>query len=90
MTPEQTALLDRYASTSYERSAIHDFLEWIADDEVHLGRYVTSATRLDVVAAPHGDLVDRYFGFDAMALEAARRALLDDVTRDQVTGKALR
>lgn len=67
ITSEQQAVLDKWAEQATERSAIEEFLDWLPANGGQV-RY----------AYARSEILDKFFGIDPWALEAARRALLAD------------
>ena len=69
---------DKLAKIRDKSQAIGEFLEWLQEKGIHLGRYVDDySTHMDTLDSQTNDLLAEYFEIDLNVLEDEKRAMLD-------------
>lgn len=72
----ETPQADRLAEVSEEMDTIRQFVDWLAEQGIHLGQVSPSSGRLYSTSATVEVLLYQYYGVDSVKLEQERRMLL--------------
>ena len=79
-----TPTLDKILELREQSQIVGEFLDWLGEQGIHLGRYPTrsdgsSSDFMLPIFEGHDALLHRFFGIDSDAEETERRAVLEYV-----------
>jgi len=79
-----TPTLDKILELREQSQIVGEFLDWLGEQGIHLGRYPTrsdgsSSDFMLPIFEGHDALLHRFFGIDPEAEESERRAVLEHV-----------
>lgn len=79
-TPE----CDKLAAAANQRDILIEFLGWLETQKIQLGRYGVSVIEycMTPIADSHDALILAFLGIDYQKLETERRALLDNLQKE--------
>lgn len=75
----ETPQCDRLSEVSEEMDTIRQFVDWLAEQGIHLGQSSLQSGRMYPTSVSIDVLLKQYYGIDDIALEQERRALLEKV-----------